>query len=386
MASRSASKIMGLSSLPRIGITMGEPAGVGPEIILKAFWQAPDLYKICVPVILGDHGVIQKAETILTSSLMTSQKVRKAVTPLKAGVQNCLNFLDSRFRGNDDKKNLPLFMSSSLSIPILPLSKIPMHDHQFGIPRLEWASHVMQYISKGVELAKSGLLDALVTSPIHKETLHQAGFPFPGHTEYLAHLLKVKTFGMMLVSPELRVSLVTIHIPLKEVPEAITRKKVLTTLRLTHETLQKYFGFAKPRLALAALNPHAGEGGSFGDEEKKILIPAVKKAQKEGIRITGPLPADSLFYYARKGAYDAVVALYHDQGLIPLKTLSFEEGVNITMGLPIIRTSVDHGTALAIAGTGQASPKSLIAAIRSAVQMVKNSKQKTVPPHPAISP
>jgi 4-hydroxythreonine-4-phosphate dehydrogenase len=320
---------------------MGDPGGVGPEIIIKVLGD-PELRKVIIPVVLGDPGVLEKACRILRSPL----KLRV----LKTGRE--------RF--------------SPGTLPVFPVSAIPMEDHRFGSPDPAWAKPVIGYIAKGVDLAKAGVLEALTTCPIHKETLYQAGFKFPGHTEFLAHLWKTRNFGMMLAGPQIKVSLVTIHVPYREVPECLTPARIEKVLELTAHTLREFFAIPEPRLALAGLNPHAGEGGRFGSEEEMILLPALKKAQKKGIRVSGPLPADSLFFFALKGAYDAVVALYHDQGLIPFKMIHFEEGVNITMGLPMIRTSVDHGTAFSLAGTGEASPGSLRAALLMAAEMIDN--------------
>jgi 4-hydroxythreonine-4-phosphate dehydrogenase len=199
--------------------------------------------------------------------------------------------------------------------------------------------------------------------------MNRAGHDYPGHTELLAELCGSDDFVMMLAGDVLRVSLVTIHEALADIPRLITFGRVLKTIRITAAGVARLTGTSRPRLAVLALNPHCGEGGMFGDEEREIIAPAIRAAQAEGINAVGPLSADTLFYFAGQGAYDGVVAMYHDQGLIPLKMLHFDDGVNLTLGLPIIRTSVDHGTAYDLAGTGRASEKSLLAAIRMAVQM-----------------
>jgi 4-hydroxythreonine-4-phosphate dehydrogenase len=221
-------------------------------------------------------------------------------------------------------------------------------------------------------MALAGEVDAVVTAPISKEAAQKAGLRFPGHTEFLAHLTGTKDFAMMLGGEKLKVVLVTIHQALADVPKLLTGKKILKTIRVTDRAFKTYFGVKRPRIAVCGLNPHAGEAGLFGMEEKKIIAPAVKRAKALGIEVTGPLPADTVFYRAaRKGAFDCVVCMYHDQGLGPMKLLHFDDGVNVTLGLPIIRTSVDHGTAYDIAWKGKASATSLIAAILCAADMAR---------------
>ena len=226
-----------------------------------------------------------------------------------------------------------------------------------------------RYIAEAARLCVSGQVAAMVTGPINKEALNRAGYQYPGHTELLAELTGAKEFVMMLAGERLKVTLVTIHEALRDVPQLLTYDKVLATIRITQHDLHRYFS-RNPRLAVLALNPHCGEGGLFGDEEDRIINPAVKTAKSDGIDVVGPLSADTLFHFASQGAYDAVVCMYHDQGLIPLKLLHFDDGVNVTLGLSIIRTSVDHGTAYDLAGTGRASSRSMIAAIRMATEMV----------------
>jgi 4-hydroxythreonine-4-phosphate dehydrogenase len=215
-----------------------------------------------------------------------------------------------------------------------------------------------------------GRLDALVTAPICKEGFHEAGIPFPGHTEFLAALTKTRRFAMMLFGGPLRVVLVTRHIPLSEVPQCLTRGKVLEAIRLTAEALP-WLGCRRARVAVCGLNPHAGEGGLLGREELTVIGPAVESARREGLRVFGPLPADTVFHAAAHGSFDAVVAMYHDQGLAPLKLIAFESGVNVTLGLPIVRTSPDHGTAFDIAGKNRADPSSMIEAVRNAIFLAR---------------
>ena len=226
-------------------------------------------------------------------------------------------------------------------------------------------------IIEAVAMARAGKIAAIVTAPINKMVLHDAGYNYPGHTEMLAELTGTKDVVMMLAGEKLRVVLVTIHCAYTEVPKLLCVEKILKTITITHESLKNLLAGKNPRLAVAGLNPHAGEGGLFGEEEKNLIAPAVAQACRLGIDAVGPAPSDTLFYYAARGRYDAVVCMYHDQGLIPLKLLHFDTGVNVTLGLPVIRTSVDHGTAYDIAGKGIASPASLVNAIKMAVQMAR---------------
>jgi 4-hydroxythreonine-4-phosphate dehydrogenase len=220
-------------------------------------------------------------------------------------------------------------------------------------------------------LALQGKVEGMVTCPISKEIIRNIRPSFTGHTEYLARLARTRSFGMMLAGERLKVSLVTIHLSLKKALSVLNTKKILQTIQLTHQILIRWYGISDPQIAVAGLNPHAGEQGAFGMEEETIILPAIKAVQDQGIRATGPYPPDTLFYWAAQGRYDAVVALYHDQGLIPLKLLHFDTAVNITMGLPFIRTSVDHGTAFDIAGKGIAKPDSLEAAINLAADFAR---------------
>jgi 4-hydroxythreonine-4-phosphate dehydrogenase len=225
---------------------------------------------------------------------------------------------------------------------------------------------MIDYIVKAVNLTKDGQVSAMVTCPISKALMHKAGYLFDGHTELLAHLTNTKDYVMMLACESLRVSLATIHCALQEVPQRLNKDLIGKTIRLTYRALEDDFGIKRPYVAVAGLNPHAGEEGLFGLEDNKIIQPAVEDAKHAGFLVDGPFSADTIFYRAIRGEFDAVVAMYHDQGLIPIKLLHFSDSVNITLGLPIIRTSVDHGTAYDIAGKGVADPSSLIAAIKMA--------------------
>jgi 4-hydroxythreonine-4-phosphate dehydrogenase len=229
---------------------------------------------------------------------------------------------------------------------------------------------MFRFICEAASLCLSGGADGMATAPISKEAMNKAGHRYPGHTELLAALAGAERVVMMLAGSRLRVSLVTIHEALADVPPLVTYERVLETIRITHRDVNRYF-VRNPRIAVLALNPHCGEGGMFGDEETRIIAPAIRAACMEGIDAVGPLSADTLFHFAAQGEYDVVVCMYHDQGLIPLKLLHFDDGVNVTLGLPIIRTSVDHGTAYDLAGTGRASAESMKAAIRMAANMAR---------------
>lgn len=314
-------------TLPILGITLGDVCGVGPEITIKAL-NRPEIYQFCKPVVIGDYGALEKAAYVLNSEVPKDLDVI-SVTHL-------------------DKSNLV-----------------------YGKPTKEVGKAAIAYIKKAVELAKEKEIDGIVTCPVNKAVINKAGIPFSGHTELLAKLTNTKRYAMLLSGDKFNVVLVTIHVPLKDVPKLITVEKILNVIYLTHQFFKEKMGISNPKLAVAGLNPHAGEGGLIGKEEEEIIAPAVKEAKNKGFNVEGPLPSDTVFYFAREGKYHVVICMYHDQCLIPFKLLHFRDGVNITMGLPIIRTSVDHGTAYNIAGKGIADPSSLIAAIKMAARVAK---------------
>ncbi len=332
-----------MSPLPIIAITMGDPSGIGPEIIVKAL-HSPDIAAICRPLVIGDRRALERAIAICASPLTITE------------------------RGDLDE----LGAVPSGTIPLLALSHLAEEDISFGNPSPAAGDAVFRYICHGARLCLDGRVAAMATAPISKEAMHRAGHDYPGHTELLAELCGSDDFVMMLAGDILRVSLVTIHEALANVPPLVTFEQVLKTIRITAEGVSRLTGIATPRLAVLALNPHCGEAGKFGHEETDIIAPAIAEARRRGINAEGPLSADTLFHFARQGAYDGVVAMYHDQGLIPLKLLHFDDAVNVTLGLPIIRTSVDHGTAYNLAGTGTASAASLLAAIRMATALSKD--------------
>ncbi len=327
-------------NLPKIGITMGDPAGVGPEIIVKAL-SDDAILETCIPLVIGD-------ERILSAQAK-----------------------DLGIDGNINSINAPNELGRCEFIQVLSLTKL--ENINKGKVSAEAGHASGLYIEKAVELAMNGTLDGLVTAPINKEAFNKGGFLYPGHTEFLAELTGTEDFAMMLMGRTLKVVLLTIHCPLMEVSKRLTAKETIRIIRLTHRALRDHFDIKAPRLALASLNPHAGEGGLLGNEETELLIPAAEAARNEGINITDPMPSDTLFYKAVRGRYDAVICPYHDQALIPLKLLHFDEGVNVTLGLPFIRTSPDHGTAFDIAGKGIADPTSLKAAIEVAVNVANKT-------------
>ena len=330
-----------MKNLPIIAITMGDPSGIGPEIIIKAL-QRPEVANACIPLVIGDRLALERALSVCNSAL-TIHEVPAA----------------------EDARHI-----QAGGIPLMALSHLSEPDMAYGAPSAAAGNAVYRYICHAAQLCREGRVSAMATAPISKEAMHRAGHDYPGHTELLAELCGTDNFVMMLAGDVLRVSLVTIHEALKDVPRLVTFEQVLKTIRITAEGVARLTGKQSPKLAVLALNPHCGEGGKFGNEETEVIAPAIKAARQEGINAEGPLSADTLFHFAQQGMYDGVVAMYHDQGLIPLKMLHFDDGVNITLGLPIIRTSVDHGTAYNLAGTGKASAKSLVAAIRMAVEMV----------------
>ena len=331
---------------PIIGITMGDPVGIGPEIILLSLCN-PSIYNACRPLVIGDLQILDAVKKCVRSKLHI-----KSV--------------------KDPDEGLYKFGS----IDLLNLSEIIPDKVLWGNPTIETGRAMIRYIKVASDLTSKRRIAGMVTCPINKAAMQIAGCQYNGHTELLAERTRAKNFAMMLAGNRLRVVLVTIHVPLKEVPSLLSEQKILLTIKLAWQTLHERFGLKTPRIAVAGLNPHAGEAGMFGNEEKTIITPAIHDARNQGFDVVGPLPPDTVFYQAANGRYDAVVSMYHDQGLIPFKLIHFNDGVNITLGLPIIRTSVDHGTAYDIAGTGTADPGSLIAAITMAAQQAARVKDK----------
>ena len=318
-----------------IVLSCGEPAGIGPEIAVKA-WEA--LGTTLPFAWLGDPRHLPRGTP-----------VAEIGAPADAA------------------------RHMAKALPVIPLQfPEPVTP---GIPSPGNAAMVVEAIREGAGLAASGRAAALCTAPISKKALIDgAGFAFPGHTEFLAHLAGVDRVVMMLACDALRTVPATIHIPVSEVPSALTRKLLTDTIRITHQGLQRDFGISAPRIAVAGLNPHAGEGGAMGREEIELIGPVLDDLRAEGLALIGPLPADTMFHAEARARYDAAIAMYHDQALIPIKTLDFAGGVNVTLGLPFIRTSPDHGTAFDIAGTGRAEATSLIASLKMADRMARSRR------------
>lgn len=338
-----------MSQRPTIAVTMGDPAGVGPEIALKAALE-PHVRDKCRPVIVGSLSVLEAVAAAL----------------------------DIPCRLEPFSSSEPLG-GEPLPVEVVDLANCRPGEFEMGRVSPLCGRAAADYVEKAVEMALHGLAAAVVTAPVHKESLNLAGLDVPGHTELLAKLTGARECAMMLVAGSLRVSHVTTHVALKDVPAGITADRVHSVIRLTHGALVA-MGVVSPRIAVAGLNPHCGEGGLFGREELDHIIPAIRRAQQDGMRAEGPVPGDTVFVKVLSGQYDAVVAMYHDQGHIPVKLLGFQlrpdrgaraqvSGVNVTLGLPIIRTSVDHGVAFDIAGKGVASWQSMIDAIELAVAM-----------------
>ena len=313
-----------------VALTCGEPAGIGPEIAVKA-WEH---LRARLPFFwIGDPSHLpQGAPHQLIDAPEDAFSVAGHALPVLAHA--------------------------------FPAAAVP------GTPTPANAAAVIEVIARAVQLVGRGHASAICTAPISKKALKDgAGFAHPGHTEYLAHLAGVPRVVMMLACPDLKVVPVTIHVALSEVPRLLTAELLSDTIRITHAALERDFGIHGPRLAVAGLNPHAGEGGAMGFEEIDRIAPVVEALRAEGYAVSGPLPADTMFHPAARARYDAAICMYHDQALIPIKTLDFAGGVNVTLGLPFIRTSPDHGTAFDIAGSGVADPSSLIAALRMATEM-----------------
>lgn len=329
--------------IPKIAITMGDPCGVGPEVIVKAF-DDPSFSPEGAPFVIGDRRSLERAIDLLGSSA----KIRRindvhAVQPHEPGI-------------------IPLFSESMLTGA----------DIAYGRPSPAACRAVVSFIETAARFAQEQPALAICTCPVNKEQLHRTGFPFPGHTEFIRDLTHAEEVVMMLAGPRLKVALATIHEALARVPALITKERLRKTILITARSMERDFGLRAPRIAVAGLNPHAGEAGRFGTEEIDIIKPVVREFCSGKWQITGPLPPDTLFYRAWSGEFDAVIAMYHDQGLIPVKLAHFNEAVNISLGLPVVRTSVDHGTAYDIAGTGKADPGSLVAAVRFASLITRN--------------
>lgn len=341
---------------PTIGITMGDPTGIGPEIVVKAL-SIKQMYTICNPLVIGDKDVAKQA----------------------LGIAKAQNFRINPAKG----VNEAIFKYGIMDI--FDLANVDMTQLVHGKISAMGGKAAFESIKKVIELAIEGKVNATVTGPIHKEALHLAGYHYSGHTEIYADLTNTKDYAMMLIHGDFRIVHVTTHVPLRDACDLIKKDRVLRTIRLSYGAMLS-LGIKKPKIAVAGLNPHAGEGGLFGNEEQEEIEPAIKEARKVGIDAKGPIPPDTAFSKAKGGKYDVAIAMYHDQGHIPMKLVGFLwnekkkrwtsiKGVNVTLGLPIIRTSVDHGVAYGKAGEGRANPESLIEAIKVAVKMVKGKNR-----------
>jgi len=331
-----------------LALTAGDPSGIGPDIALKA-WLERD--KRAVPPFL-----------LISDSALMAARARK----LGLDVPIIETDVDGAARHFND------------ALPLLPLANAFLDTP--GAPNSANAAGIIESIDRAVAMTQDGLTSAVVTLPIAKKPLYEAGFGFPGHTEYLAHLANAATGRddiavMLLAGPDLRTVPVTIHIPITEVPAALTTELIVRVGAIAARDLRQRFGIAAPRLAVLGLNPHAGEGGSIGLEDVETILPAIEMLRQDGIDAFGPSPADTMFHARARANYDVAICMYHDQALIPAKLLAFDEAVNVTLGLPFVRTSPDHGTAFDIAGTGKARPDSLISALKLAATLAENDQR-----------
>ena len=320
---------------------MGDPTGIGPEIIVKALSMEEPFYA-CRPLVFGDRGVLLKTIEMLGEA--TTVEVTETV---------------------------PEEGYCAQKIFLIHLSQLEITSLQFGKPNRACGKAMVRYVEEAVKYVRRGRLDAITTCPINKQSIHSAGYPFSGHTELLAHLAQTPSVAMMFLGLKWKIVLVTTHLPLRDVSRWITKDRIVSTIRLTEEGLTKYFGITHPRIAVLGLNPHSGEGGLLGEEERLEIMPAIIEARSQELEVEGPFPADSFFGLSNHLAFDVVVSMYHDQGLIPVKMSDFQEAVNLTLGLPFIRTSVGHGTAYDIAGGGSANSANLIKAILWASKLSK---------------
>jgi len=325
---------------------MGDPAGIGPEVVLKAVAEE-EIRRVCVPVIIGDAQLL--AHTARTLDLQSGYDIIRSGEPMPEELSGPI-----------------IFHLDNISGVIEP-----------GIESAAAGKAAGEYIEAAVELCAAGSTDAIATAPINKRSLFLGGYSFPGHTEFLAQLTGSEEFAMAFVAANLRIVLISTHVPLAEAIRMVEKDRIVRTIRLTHRELQRW-GIERPRLAMAALNPHGAEGGLFGMEESTEILPAIEACRvTDDIDVEGPYSADTVFLRASRGEFDAVVACYHDQAMIPVKCLSFGEAVNVTLGLPFIRTSVDHGTAFDIAGKGVAEHSSMIAAIKLAAELSSSAGESS---------
>jgi len=337
--------------LPMLGITIGDPGGIGPEICVKSL-NNKDIYTICRPLLIGDAGIMENAVSFCNLDLV---------------VNSCQHPTDGKFTPG--------------TLDVLDLGNLPLAELKHKTVTAGQGKASFEYIDKVIKLALAGEIDGTVTGPINKAAINAAGFHYAGHTEIYGEKTGTTDYAMMLTDGNFRVTHVSTHVSLREACDRVQKERVLKVIQLTEQTLKK-LGIKKPRIAVAGLNPHCGEGGLFGSEDDNEIAPAVAAAQDSGIQAEGPMPADTVFSKMKGGMYDVVVVMYHDQGHIPTKLVGFQfdnksntwghmAGVNVTIGLPIIRTSVDHGTAFGKAGEGRATPQSMIEAVTLAAQLAR---------------
>lgn len=336
---------------PIVGISVGDPGGIGPEVTVKAL-AVPRVYEQCRPLVIGDASVVRDALRF-------------------TGLNLAVNAVDSPEKG----------IYKLGVVDVLDMGNMPIDQVQYGVVTAQQGRASFEYVAKNIELAMARRMDATVTGPINKAAINEAGFHFAGHTEIYAKMTGTRDYAMMLAEGNFRVAHVSTHVSLREACDRVTRERVLRVIELSHDALLK-LGVANPRIAVAGLNPHCGEGGLFGTEEEREIMPAIADAVAKGMNVTGPVPPDTVFSKMAGGMFDLVVVMYHDQGHIPIKLKGFtydEEtgqwgavaGVNITLGLPIVRVSVDHGTAFEIAGQGKANPDSMLDSIDLAAWLAK---------------
>jgi len=325
---------------PLLGITLGDPAGIGPEIVLKALAH-PEVFETCRPLVIGDVRMLRRAAPWVAMAPSYEMVASPAEGRYATGTVTVLDL------ANGDPADCPV-----------------------GVESAEGGRAAVEAVLRGADLALAGEIDAVVTAPLNKAAMHLAGFHYPGHTELLAERTGAGKITMLLTGPNLRVVHVSMHVGLQEAIARVTAERVADTIQLAADACRA-LGIATPRIAIAGLNPHASEGGLFGDQEAREIVPGIAMARARGHQVSDPQPPDTVFLRATKGEFDIVVAMYHDQGHIPMKLLAFDSGVNVSIGLPIIRTSVDHGTAFDIAGKGIAREESMLAAIAVAVQMAR---------------
>ena len=326
---------------PLLAITLGDPAGIGPEIVLKTLGH-DEVYSQCRPLVIGDRRILERAAGWLGPADLQWE------------------FVENPQEGNYAPETIALLDLANADPAFCPIGEV----------RAATGRAAVEYVFKACDLAIEGAVDAVVTAPLNKESMNKAGHTYAGHTELLTERTDAEHVSMLLVGPQLRVVHVSTHVALAEAVERVQRKRIGEVIDLAQHSC-RMLGIEAPRIAVAGLNPHAGEGGLFGDQEAAEIVPAIEESRERGLDVYGPEPPDTVFLRAVNGAFDIVVAMYHDQGHIPMKLLAFDSGVNVSVGLPIIRTSVDHGTAFDIAGTGKASETSMRAAIETALDMVE---------------